>query len=103
MEKVRKLRLFQANQYVSLDYTRQDVSLYSLEGTQGAGTPQVSSCRLTPPREEPLKLELASFLGAVRHRGPVECSGTEGIRALSLALEIHEQAEKAQAREFDRR
>ena len=102
MEKVRKLRLFQANQYVSLDYTRQDVSLYSLVGAPGAGTPQVSSRKLTPPREEPLKLELASFLDAVRNRGPVECSGTEGIRALSLALTIHEQAEKAQAREFDR-
>ncbi len=103
MEKVRKLRLFQANQYVSLDYTRQDVSLYRLEGVPGAGTPQISSCKLTPQREEPLKLELASFLDAVRNRGPVECSGMDGIRALSLALEIHEQAEKAQAREFDRR
>src|SRR5512136_2751668 len=48
MEKVRKLRLFQANQYISLDYTRQDVSLYSLEGVPGAGTPQISGRKLTP-------------------------------------------------------
>ena len=103
MEKVRKLRLFQANQYISLDYTRQDVSVYSLEGTPGTGTPQISGRKLTPPREEPLALELAAFLVAVRNRGPVECSGADGICALSLALEIHGQAEKAQAREFDRR
>lgn len=103
MEKVRKLRLFQASQYISLDYTRQDVSVFSLQGTAGAGTPQVSGSKLTPPREEPLKLELAAFLDAVRNRGPVECGGAEGIRALSLALEIRDQAEKAQAREFDSR
>lgn len=103
MEKVRKLRLFQANQYISLDYTRQDVSVYSLEGTPGAGTPQINGRKLTPPQEQPLKLELSAFLEAARNRGPVECSGAEGISALSLALEIHEQAEKAQAREFDRR
>ncbi len=103
MEKVRKLRLFQANQYISLDFTRQDVSVYSLEGIPGAGTPQISGRKLTPAREEPLKLELTAFLDAVRSRGPAQCSGTDGIRALRLALEIHEQAEKAQAREFDRR
>ena len=103
MEKVRKLRLFQANQYISLDFTRQDVSVFSLTGAAGAGTPQISGSKLTPPHEEPLKLELCAFLGAVRNRGPVECTGVDGIRALSLALEIHEQAEKAQAREFDRR
>jgi predicted dehydrogenase len=103
MEKVRKLRLFQANQYISLDFTRQDVSVFSLTGAAGAGTPQISGSKLTPPHEEPLRLELCAFLDAVRSRGPVECTGADGIRALSLALEIHEQAEKAQAREFDRR
>lgn len=104
MEKVRKLRLFQANQYISLDYTRQDVSVFSLGGAAvGAGTPQINGCKLAPQREEPLKLELAAFLDAVRNRGPVECTGADGIRALSLALEIHDQAEKAQAREFDTR
>lgn len=103
MEKVRKLRLFQANQYISLDFTRQDVSVFSLAGDAGTGTPRISGSKLTPTHEEPLKLELSAFLDAVKNRGPVECTGAEGIRALSLALEIHEQAEKAQAREFDRR
>jgi predicted dehydrogenase len=102
MEKIRKLRLFQARSYISLDYTRQDVSIFSLDAPAETGLPVISGRRLTPDHEEPLKLELAAFLEAARSRRPVECGGEEAIRALNLALQVREQAEKAQAQEFDR-
>ncbi len=102
MEKIRKLRLFQPSEYISLDYTRQDVSVFALTGPLKAGTAQITGRKLTPPRKEPLEEELRSFLDAVRGNGEVECSGEEGKRALAIALQILAQAETAQALEFDR-
>ena len=103
MDKIRKLRLFQARHYISLDYTRQDVSIFSLDTPAESAIPMISSRRLAPPHEEPLKLELAAFLDAVRNRQAVECGGEEAIGALNLALQVRDKAEKAQAQEFDRR
>ncbi len=102
MEKVRKLRLFQKQEYISLDYTRQDIAIFSLKHNPGGGIPEIISRRLTPEKQEPLQLELNSFLMAARGLQPVECSGEEGRKALALALQVLAQAEKAQAREIDR-
>lgn len=102
MEKVRKLRLFQKHQYISLDYTRQDVAVFSLEPNPGGGIPEIVNRRLTPEKKEPLYEELSAFLRAARGLEPVCCSGMEGRHALVLALQVLEQAEKAQALEFDR-
>jgi len=102
MEKIRKLRLFQKNQYISLDYSRQDISMFSLKQNSRGGIPEILNDRIAPENREPLYEELDSFLKAVRGTGAVQCTGGEGRRALALALEIHSQAEKAQALEFDR-
>jgi len=102
MEKIRKLRLFQPADYISLDYTRQDVAVFSLGGPGSGSTPQIISRRLTPPRKEPLEEELRAFLDAIRGNGSIECTGEEGRKALQLALRILAQAEAAQALEFDR-
>jgi predicted dehydrogenase len=100
MEKIRKLRLFQKQEYISLDFTRQDVAVYSLKGRPG-GAPEIVGRTLAPPREEPLQGELTAFLNSIRGLGAVQCTGEEGRKALELALRILEQAEVAQAREFD--
>ena len=102
MEKIRKLRLFQKPEYISLDYTRQDVAVFSLQQNPAGGIPEIVDRKLTPEKKEPLYEELSSFLKAVRGMEPVQCSGEEGRRALALALQILEQAEKAQALEIDR-
>lgn len=100
MEKIRKLRFFQAREYISLDYTRQDVAIFRLDGP-AAGAPQIVGRKLNPPRREPLDLELRAFLDAVRGRSPVACTGAEGKRTLELALQILERAERAQARALE--
>ncbi len=102
MEKIRKLRLFQRQKYVSLDYTRQDVAIFSLSHPAAGKLPEIVSRKLSPPKKEPLVEEITSFLNAYRGLGPVECTGEEGRTALDLALQILTQAENAQALEIDR-
>src|SRR5438876_7764332 len=70
-ERVRKLRFFQPGQYVSVDYSRQDVLLFSIDsGSEGtpSANPQIKLVKPSVTREEPLQAELKSFLDAVRTR-----------------------------------
>jgi len=89
-ERVRKLRFFQPRQYVSLDYSRQEVLVFSVG--ESAGTPSVNpQIKVAKPpivAEEPLQAELRSFLGAVRTRSKPLVSFEDGRRALAVALDI---------------
>jgi predicted dehydrogenase len=92
-ERVRKLRFFQPQQYISIDYGRQDVLLFSVgESSQGGSTPSVNpQINMTKPAitaEEPLHAELRSFLDAVRRRSQPEVTLLDGRRALEVALDI---------------
>jgi predicted dehydrogenase len=92
-ERVRKLRFFQTGQYVSIDYGRQEVMVFSV-GKDGekAGVPSVNpQIRVAKPavaQEEPLHAELKSFLHSVAGRCAPEVPLEDGRRALALALEI---------------
>jgi predicted dehydrogenase len=90
-ERVRKLRFFQPKQYISVDYSRQDVLVFSV-GTESEGTPSVNpQIKVAKPpvlAEEPLSAELKSFLHCVRNRSKPLVSLDDGRRALSVALEI---------------
>ena len=101
MEKIRKLRFFQAREYISVDYTRQEVAVFSLTGAPGGEGNKILSRKLTPEHKEPLAEELKAFLLAVEGAGPIECAGDDGRRALDLALQILAQAQAAMSREFD--
>src|SRR5229473_555197 len=92
-ERVRKIRFFQPRQYVSLDYSRQDVLVFSVgEEGKSPGTPSINpQIKVTRPpiaAEEPLQAELKSFLNAVRHRSAPAVALEDGRRALALALDI---------------
>jgi predicted dehydrogenase len=99
-ERVRKLRFFQPHQYVSIDYSRQDVFSLTVEPADGppaaGGFPSISlpsGVRIVPAKpqivaEEPLRAELRSFIHAVRERGAPAVTLAEGRAALALALEI---------------
>jgi len=92
-ERVRKLRFFQPRQYVSLDYSRQEVLVFSVgEAGESAGTPSVNpQIKVAKPAivaEEPLRAELRSFLEAVRMRSKPLVSFEDGRRALAVALDI---------------
>lgn len=91
-ERVRKLRFFQPKQYVSLDYGRQDVMVFSVGAGDGLGTPSVNPQIqvVKPPvtAEEPLHAELKSFLKAVQQRSQPIVTFEDGRRALAVALDI---------------
>jgi predicted dehydrogenase len=89
-ERVRKLRFFQPKQYVSLDYGRQDVTVFSVGESAGVPSvnPQIGITRPPTVPAEPLLAELKSFLAAVRERSKPVVSLGEGRRALEVALEI---------------
>ena len=85
-EHVRKLRFFQPHEYVSIDYSAQEAAVVSVKpGVEGK--PSFDSRSLQIDREEPLRLEIESFLRAVEGE-PVRVSGEDGRRALALAVEI---------------
>ncbi len=75
-EQVRKLRFFQPRQYVSLDYSRQDVLVFAVGEDEESGTPSVNpQIKVVKPAivsEEPLHAELKSFLGRRAHAQPAD-------------------------------
>jgi predicted dehydrogenase len=91
-ERVRKLRFFQPKQYVSLDYGRQDVLVFSVGQGDGSGTPsvnpQIQMAKPPTTGEEPLHAELKSFLEAVHGRSRPVVTLEDGRRALAVALDI---------------
>jgi predicted dehydrogenase len=102
-ERIRKLRFFQPNQYVSLDYSRQDVLVLSVDETPAdalgldpfnpasvaaSAFPGISPYKPPVEQQEPLRAELGSFLRAVRQRTAPEVTLEDGRRALAVALEI---------------
>jgi len=87
-ERVRKLRLFQPHQYISLDYQKQEAVAFTVSGTQ-----QIGFQPLAVAKEEPLRLEVESFLDAVARRARPLVPGEEGLRALEVALAILDKIE----------
>ena len=91
-ERVRKIRFFQQDAYISIDYAAQEVEGYRLVRRDGA-RPDIQGGQLPVQREEPLKRELADFVGAVRDRRAPLVTGDDGRRALALAQAIAEKME----------
>jgi len=91
-ERVRKIRLFQPDAYVSIDYAEQEVEGYRLV-RRGTERPQIQGGKLPVTRDEPLKRELQDFIDAVRGRRRPLVSGEDGLRALTLAQTIADRME----------
>ncbi|HWB82537.1 MAG TPA: Gfo/Idh/MocA family oxidoreductase [Bryobacteraceae bacterium] len=82
-ERVRKLRLFQPQQYLSLDYGRQDLAVFSVAGEGTIGFEQASVAKA-----EPLKLQLDAFLDSMKTRNLPKTSGSAARQSLAVALAI---------------
>jgi len=104
-ERVRKLRFFQAGQYISIDYGRQDVLVLSVGSAEGSTVgnavgspagmasepsvnPQIQMAKPATTAEEPLLAEIKAFLQSVRDRSRPVVSLEDGRRALELGLAI---------------
>jgi predicted dehydrogenase len=89
-DRVRKIRFFQTESYVSVDYAAQDLEVWRLVRPP-AGLPTIEGGSIEVSRDEPLKRELEDFVDAVRHRRAPTVTGRDGRRALALAQQITEQ------------
>ena len=88
-ERLRKIRVFQSDAYLSLDYQEQGGWIYRKDGMQ------IAREIVEVEKEEPLKLELASFVDcAARGKSP-KVTGHHGVAALDMALEITRLIEKS--------
>jgi predicted dehydrogenase len=85
-ERVRKFRFFQPSEYVSIDFTRRDVLVLSVN--REAGEPRIGFRKLETKPEEPLRAELAAFAESVRTRSAPRVGGAEGRAALALAERV---------------
>jgi predicted dehydrogenase len=83
-EKMRKLRIFQKDSYISVDYQSQEVRRYFKEATE------ISFDVIKPENKEPLKEELSDFITCVQNRKTPMVSGKEAMAALEIVLKINE-------------
>lgn len=84
-EKMRKIRVFQDDAYISLDYMKQEGLIYRKDGGQ------ITRDSIPVFKDEPLKRQLASFLDCIQRRGEPVVSGDHATGALRLAAEISAQ------------
>lgn len=86
-DRVRKVRFFQRDAYLSIDYALQEVERWALARQQGA-RPTIEGGKLDVARDEPLRIELDDFADAVRTGREPRVGGRDGRRALDLARRI---------------
>lgn len=91
-DRVRKIRFFQPDSYLSIDYAAQEVEGWRLVRREGA-RPAIEGGPIPVEHEEPLKREFADFLHAVRTGTKPLVDGDAGRRALELATRIAEKME----------
>jgi len=101
-EKKRKIRIFQQSGYLSLDLAagtgeffrlRSDIDPLAVRSAPADITAFVDRIKLEAPDGEPLKLELESFVAALKGESPVVVTGEEGRLALGVALRIVKEIE----------
>ena len=83
-EIMRKIRIFQKDTYISLDYKNAQASVYKKSGSS------IAKEDLPIEKEQPLQKELASFLECVRQKQEPLVSGVVAREALALALKIQD-------------
>ena len=106
-KKMRKLRLFQRDAYVSLDFLQGLSEIFRLVSPeeasgrlsfpvvlgkieQGARPRQILYEKLEAPEGNALKMELESFIRAIQEGAPPPVTGEDGLRALEVATQITE-------------
>ncbi|MDO9288008.1 MAG: Gfo/Idh/MocA family oxidoreductase [Thermodesulfovibrionales bacterium] len=84
-EKQRRLKIYQKDSYLSVDYQTSEVRSYFKK----AG--DIAFDVIQPEKKEPLKEELIDFVNCIKRRNKPKVSGTEGRNALKIALDITEK------------
>ena len=95
---LRKIRVFEANRYFSLDYSQQELVCYEKKrkGKREERAPYdlIKRRAIKIKKEEPLRNEILSFLECLKKKKSPLISGEEGKKALRIALKIEEEMGK---------
>ena len=87
---MRKIRVFQHDAYISIDFSSQEVSVYRKIEDEGR-IPYIASEKPEIEHKDSLEEEISCFLKAVKQKSEPLVSGESGRRALKIALEITKQ------------
>lgn len=88
----RKFRVFQQDQYLSIDFQGGEVNLLTKTGEWTEGNIPLEHEQFNMEKGDALLEETRSFIEAIRGNEPVQVSGRDGLRALALAEKIIENA-----------
>jgi predicted dehydrogenase len=94
-DRVRKIRWFQHDAYVSIDYAEQELEHWRLVRRDGQ-QPKIEGGRVEIARQEPLRIELMDFVKAARARRQPVVDGAAGRRAMALAHRIAGEIDEGQ-------
>jgi predicted dehydrogenase len=92
-DKVRKVRFFQPDMYVSVDYAAQEVEAWRLRPRPGE-RPAIEGGPIEVVRDEPLRRELEDFVQAIRTGRAPAVTGQDGLRALALATRVKQAVDE---------
>src|SRR4029450_11880881 len=91
-DRVRKFRVFAPRTYVSVDLAAREARVYRLSEALGPDNrPDIDAQTTKGQQEEPLRRQLAAFVGAVQTGARPVVAGEDGRRALALALTVIER------------
>ena len=89
MKSERKMRIFQHDAYISVDFQNKKVGIHRKgEGEQFPGVANIESQEQSFEQGDALKAEIASFLDCIANNKQPKVSGEAGARALATAIEI---------------
>lgn len=102
MKKMRKMRLFQKDSYIGIDFldkktevikykTPEDVNVFSFDIETNFGTKTIAVAAPAVKENNAIKMELQSFVNAVRSNQATEVSEIDGFRAMEVAHLILEK------------
>lgn len=92
MDRLRKIRVFQEDAYLSLDYQKQDGVMLSLKDKK------IVREKVEVQKGDSLRRQLSSFLECARDGLQPRVSGQEAAKALEIAIEITRRIEEADPR-----
>ncbi|HAM34346.1 MAG TPA: hypothetical protein DEB40_09130 [Elusimicrobia bacterium] len=100
LDRCRKLRVFQKDSYISLDYASTALKIYKKRTAVIKSLKDIDILRPKFPKTEPLRNEHEHFLDCIRHNRKPWPSGEHGIEALKLALQISEELERYEVSDY---
>ncbi len=86
-ERMRKIRVFQSDAYVSLDYVAQNAKIFKRDGWQ------IIDDEINFSGEQPLQKEIQSFVDCIKNGTRPVVSGEDGKKALEVAERISKSME----------